>query len=194
MPSSDGWSASSAQRKRCAGIVRLPTDRERIQRLMEAFARAASGNVRVYFVGGTTAVLMGWRESTIYVDFVMRPDDDALLRSIPELKETLRINVELASPADFIPVPPGWEDRGLFITQLGRVAFYHFDLYAQALAKVERGHAQDLDDVHVMLERKIVEPSRALEYFTRIEPQLYRFPAIDPPSFRRAVEEAFVAG
>jgi hypothetical protein len=30
-----------------------------------------------------------------------------------------------------------------------------------------------------------------LEYFARIELELYRFPAIDAPSFRRAVEEAF---
>ncbi len=174
--------------------MRLPTDSQRIHLLMEAFGRAASGSVRVYFVGGTTAVLMGWRASTIDVDFVMRPDDDALLRSIPELKETLHINVELASPADFIPVPPGWEDRGIFIAQFGRVSFYHFDLYAQALAKVERGHAQDLADVRVMLERRIVEPARALEYFAGIEPQLYRFPGIDSASFRRAVEEAFSKG
>lgn len=174
--------------------MRLPTDRERIQRLMDAFGRAASENVRVYFVGGTTAVLMGWRESTIDVDFVMLPEDDALLRAIPELKETLHINVELASPADFIPVPQGWEDRGIFIAQRGRVSFYHFDLYAQALAKVERGHAQDIADVRVMLERKLIERSGAMEYFAQIEPQLYRFPAIDGASFRRAVEEVFAVG
>ncbi|MEX2153120.1 MAG: DUF6036 family nucleotidyltransferase [Gemmatimonadaceae bacterium] len=174
--------------------MRLPTDRARIQRLMEAFARAASKNVRIHFVGGTTAVLMGWRETTIDVDFVMRPEDDALLRAIPELKESLEINVELASPLDFIPVPPGWEDRGIFIAEMGRVRFYHFDSYAQALAKVERGHGQDLADVRVMLERKLVEPAKALDYFAQIEPQLYRFPAIDPASFRRAVEEVFETG
>jgi len=27
-------------------------------------------------------------------------------------------------------------------------------------------------------------------YFEQIEPDLYRYPALDPPSFRRAVEEA----
>jgi hypothetical protein len=174
--------------------MRQPTDRERIERLMDAFGRAASQSVRVFFVGGTTAVLMGWRESTIDVDFVMLPDDDALLRAIPELKETLHINVELASPADFIPVPQGWEDRGIFIAQRERVSFYHFDLYAQALAKVERGHAQDLADVRVMLERKLIERSGALAYFAGIEPHLYRFPAIDPASFRQAVDEAFTEG
>jgi hypothetical protein len=29
--------------------------------------------------------------------------------------------------------------------------------------------------------------------FSEIEPRLYRFPAIDPPSFRRAVEAAAAA-
>jgi hypothetical protein len=32
---------------------------------------------------------------------------------------------------------------------------------------------------------------RALAYFSRIEPELHRFPAIDAPAYRRAVEEMF---
>jgi uncharacterized nucleotidyltransferase DUF6036 len=171
--------------------VREEADRERIQRLMEAFGRAANGRVRVYLVGGTTAVLLGWRATTIDVDFVMRPEDDGILRALPALKETLRVNLEIASPAEFIPVPAGWEDRGLFVAQEGSVAFYHFDLYAQALAKVERGHRHDLADVREMIERRLVDPGHALEYFASMEPELFRFPAIDARSFRRAVEEAF---
>lgn len=158
---------------------------------MEAFGQAARSEVRVFLVGGATAVLMGWRPTTIDVDFVMRPEDDALFRAMPALKQTLQLNLELASPGDFIPVLPGWEDRGIFIAQTGRVTFFHYELYAQALAKVERGHRQDLEDVREMLGRGLVEPARALDYFSRIEPQLYRFPAIDPPSFRQAVERAF---
>jgi hypothetical protein len=171
--------------------MRAEADRERIRRLMEAFGRAATGNVRVYLVGGTTAVLLGWRTTPIDVDFVMRPEDEGLLRAVPALKESLEVNLEMASPADFIPVPTGWEERSPFVAQVGRVAFHHFDLYAQALAKVERGHRDDVTDVREMVARGLIEPRRAVEYFARMEPELYRFPAIDPPSFRRAVEEAF---
>ena len=39
-----------------------------------------------------------------------------------------------------------------------------------------------------MIQRGLVEPKRLLELFIAIENQLYRYPAIDPPSFRRAVE------
>ncbi len=172
--------------------MRDPVNAARVRLLMEAFGREAGcDGLRVYLVGGTTAVLLGWRETTVDVDFVMQPDDDVLLRAIPALKERLRMNVELASPADFIPVPPGWEERSPFVAHLGRVAFHHFDLYAQALAKVERGHERDLADVRAMVERGLVEPSRALAYFARVEPELYRFPAIHAPAFRRAVAEAF---
>ncbi len=158
---------------------------------MEALGRAARRDIRVYLVGGTTAVLLGWRPTTIDIDLVMQPEDDALLRVISELKESLQLNVELASPADFIPVPDGWEDRSIFITQVGRVSFYHYDLYAQALAKVERGHQQDLRDVQEMISRGLIDPEKARAYFARIEPALYRFPAVHAPAFRAAVDEAF---
>ncbi len=62
--------------------MRELADRERIQRLMAAFGRAARGDVRVYLVGGATAVLLGWRATTIDVDLVLRPEDDAVLRAV----------------------------------------------------------------------------------------------------------------
>lgn len=104
---------------------------------MERLGRAASAPVRVYLVGGTSAVLMGWRDATIDIDLAIRPHDDALLRAIPEAKNALDVNIELASPADFIPLPAGWEDRSPFVAQHHQVAFHHFDFYCQALAKLE---------------------------------------------------------
>jgi len=158
---------------------------------MHAVASEARRDLHVYFVGGTTAVLLGWRPTTVDVDLVMEPEDDAVMRAIPELKETLQLNVEFASPAHFIPVPAGWQERSVFIEQDGRVAFYHFDLYAQALAKVERSHPQDLADVREMLDRGLIEAAKAREYFRRMEPDLYRFPAIHSATFRKAVHAKF---
>jgi hypothetical protein len=171
--------------------MREIADRTRIEAFMAALARAARTTVRVYLVGGTTAVLLGWRDSTMDVDLVIESDSDALLRSIPEIKEQLHLNVELASPADFIPVTEGWADRSLFIATIGHATFYHYDLYAQALAKVERGHSRDLADVRSMIDRGLVTPAEARARFARIEPLLYRYPAIDPGTFRRSVDAAF---
>lgn len=143
----------------------------------------------MYFTGGATAVLEGWRSSTIDVDVTIVPETDRLFRTLPDLKEELQINVELVSPADFIPVPPGWEERSRFVAQEGQVTFLHFDPYAQALAKIERGHRQDLEDVQEMLGRGLVNRDRLWEYFDRIQPDLYRYPAVDGPTFQRAVEQ-----
>ena len=80
--------------------------------------------------------------------------------------------------------------RSIFVAREGSLSFYHFDPYAQALAKLERVHDQDLGDVRELVDRGLVEPVRALAYFEEIEPELYRFPAVDPRSFRKRVEEA----
>ena len=170
--------------------MRALADADRIRRFMRVLGAAATAEARVYFTGGATAVLHGWRESTIDVDIRPVPEHDALLRAIPRLKEQLDINVELASPDHFIPVKPGWEDRSPFVAREGHVSFHHFDLYAQALSKIERGHAQDVGDVQEMLRRGLVEREALAAYFEAIEPFLYRYPALDPPSFRRAVSDA----
>src|SRR5262249_43307800 len=39
------------------------------------------------------------------------------------------------------------------------------------------------------VQRGLVQPRALLEHFRRIEPRLYRYPAIDPQSFRRSVED-----
>lgn len=157
---------------------------------MRALGEAARDDTRVYFTGGATAVLYGWRASTVDVDVRFVPERDELYRAIPEVKERLALNVELASPADFIPVRPDWQERSPFIERDGRVAFHHFDLTAQALAKIERGHARDLEDVRELLSNRLVTPEGLSAYFEAIEPALYRFPAIDPTSFRARVETA----
>jgi hypothetical protein len=155
---------------------------------MKAVGRAGRTSARIYLVGGASAVMLGWRETTIDIDLKLVPELNDILRVIPELKERLEINVELASPDDFIPALPGWKERSPFIKKEGSIEFFHYDFYAQALAKIERGHTADLLDVEQMVERGLVEPSRLLKLFSHIEDQLYKYPAIDGRSFRHAVE------
>jgi len=166
-------------------------DEAHIERFMQALGRAARAEGRVYLAGGATAVLYGWRDSTIDVDIKVVPDSDELLREIPKLKEQLNLNVELAAPSDFIPVLDGWEERSPLIRRVGKVSFHHFDPVAQALSKAERGHEQDLLDIEQMIAGGLVDPADARAQFESMEPELFRFPAIDPDSFRRSVEELF---
>jgi hypothetical protein len=159
---------------------------------LRAFMRAIAAEARepgyIYLTGGASAVMRGWRDSTLDVDITILPENDRILRAIPDLKERLHVNVELASPADFVPALSGWEERSLFITRVGSVSFHHYDFYTQALSKLERAHHKDLLDVDSMIRDGLVDPKRLLSFFKDAEPALYRYPAVDPPTLRRAVE------
>jgi hypothetical protein len=173
--------------------MRRLADAARLRRFLQELARDADGETDVYLTGGATAVLVGWRESTVDADILIVPERDSLFRAIPRLKEELELNVEIASPAHFIPELPGWRERSLLVAREGRVTYRHYDPYAQALAKIERGHAKDQDDVAQMLRRGLVEPEKLRALFEAIAPSLYRFPAVDPRSFRKRLEDALEA-
>jgi hypothetical protein len=168
--------------------MRPRADAARILAFARELGQRATSPATLYLTGGATAVLEGWRATTVDIDIRLEPDADELLRLIPRLKESIGVNVELASPADFIPELPEWRERSASITREGNLDVLHFDHYSQALAKLERAFDQDLEDVREMINRRLVDPRRALALFTAIEPELFRFPAIDPPSFRSRVE------
>ena len=167
-------------------------DADGVRRFARELGRATTTSARLYLVGGASAVLEGWRASTLDIDLRLEPDDDELLRQLPQLKQRLDVNVELASPLDFVPELPGWRDRSPFLFREGRIDVHHFDFYSQAVAKLERGFEQDLADVDSMVAAGVVEPARLLALYERIEDELFRFPAVDPASLRAAVER--VAG
>ena len=94
---------------------------------MRGLAAEAEADGRVYLTGGVSALLMRWREATIDIDVKFVPDHDALFRALPQLKERLAMNIELAAPDQFIPAIDGWEDRSALIGVEGRLSFHHYD-------------------------------------------------------------------
>jgi len=169
--------------------MRELTDASRLDRFMRELARAARGAATVYLTGGASAVLLGWRATTLDVDLKLVPEGDELLRAIAKLKDELKLNVELAAPDQFLPALPQWRERSVFIVRHDPLSFFHYDFYAQALAKLERGHAHDLVDVASMRAAGLVQDAGLRDLFAAIQPQLYRFPAIDAADFARRVEE-----
>jgi hypothetical protein len=168
--------------------VRTAADAERIAQLARELGRVVPPGSRMYLTGGATAVLEGWRESTVDVDVRFEPDSDAALSRIRDLKEELDLNVELASPLDFLPPLPGWQERSRFRLREGNLEVFDFDPYSQAMSKLTRGFDLDLADVRSMVESGQVEPTKLRELLEAIEPELFRFPAVDPPSLRAAAE------
>jgi hypothetical protein len=170
--------------------MREDADAAKVRRLMDELGRRARGPGRVYFTGGATAVLIGWRTSTIDVDLKLDPEPAGVFEAIAQLKDELAINVELAAPDQFIPPLPGWREHSRFIGKHGPIEFFHYDLRAQALSKIERGHAKDVDDVRAMISSRLVDPTELRVAFDAIEPELVRYPALDADLFRQKLEEA----
>ena len=169
--------------------MRAETDLAKLKSFMVALGEQVRGGGRIYLTGGATAVLHGWRSMTIDIDLKPDPEPLGLFEALATLKDQLDINVELASPDQFIPAIPGWRERSLFIARHRLLEFFHYDLYGQALSKLQRRHDRDLQDVRSMLRAKLVARDRLREMFTLIQPQLIRYPAIDPASFEAAVLE-----
>lgn len=156
---------------------------------MRELGATAKSAGSVYFAGGSTALLLGLREQTIDIDLKFDPEPEGVFEAIALLKEKLEINVELASPGDFIPPPADWRARSIEIATFGALRFFHYDLVAQVLAKVERGHAQDLRDALDLVRRGFVRKEDLAEKFSEIKPKLVRYPAIDPNQFERKIRE-----
>src|SRR5580658_8290916 len=171
--------------------MRLETDKIKIESFMASMGKQVRGKGRIYLAGGATAVLYGWRSMTIDIDIKPEPEPAGLFEAIALLKEELDINVELACPDQFIPAIPGWRERSLFIAIHGFIEFFHYDPYGQALAKLHRGHPRDLLDAQSLLRFGLIERDRLRELFSMIEPQLIRYPAIDPLVFRAAVTQFY---
>jgi len=133
---------------------RPPVDPQRIEEFLRRLGERFRRPGRVYLVGGTTMVFEGFRQQTLDIDIafeVAAPDHGAFIQAVRDLKKELKVNIEEASPGDFIPLPEGYRDRAQFIGRYGQLDVFHFDLYSMALSKIERGTEEDLADVLALL-------------------------------------------
>lgn len=169
--------------------MREEITRQRLDLLMKELARRAPrrGSYRVYFVGGATAVYLGWRRSSIDVD--LYSDQDVVFRNIQEIKERLNINIEFARPEDFVPPLKGTTNRHVFIDTVGAITFYHYDPYAQLLSKVVRGFQRDLDDAREFISSGIVDPRKLRSLVAAIPDSAYaRYPSVSRGGIENAIE------
>lgn len=102
--------------------MRPPVDEARVRELARRLGHIARGPTRIYLTGTGVSCARGWRASTVDIDMRFEPDADELLRELPSLKEQMGVNIELASPPDFIPELPGWRRRSPLVLQEGNVA------------------------------------------------------------------------
>jgi hypothetical protein len=151
--------------------MRRPVDAPRIREFLQALGSRFRHPGRVYLVGGTTIVLQGLRAQSADIDLTFETDPAhraELVRAIRELKDSMDVNVEEVSPAEFIPLPEGHESRAAFVGRYGFLDVYHFDPYSTALSKIERGADKDFDDVRALIRSGMIAWGRLKGYFDRV--------------------------
>ncbi len=72
--------------------MRRIVDAQRVREFMRALGAEADAPSRVYFTGGATAVLTGWRSTTIDLDIKILPESDRLFRSSGATSRTWRMS------------------------------------------------------------------------------------------------------
>src|SRR5438067_13167093 len=82
-----------------------------LKKFMQKLAASALSPGKVYFTGGATALLLGFREQTLDIDLKLDPEPKGVFEAIATLKNELNVNVELASPDDFIPAAADWREH-----------------------------------------------------------------------------------
>lgn len=168
--------------------MRRPLDPERLRKVLEALGRACRGPGVLYLTGGATALLEGWRDSTVDVDLKLDPEPEGVFSAIARIKEELDVNVELASPADFLPELREWRSESRLVGRFGPIEVRHYDFRAQALSKLARGFERDLDDVQAMLDRGLVTRDGLRAALAEMMPRLERFPRVDPAALHESLE------
>lgn len=169
--------------------MRSNVDPEKLEQLMDILGKEARGSGSIYFTGGASALLIGWRSSTVDVDIRLDPEPSGIFQAIAKIKQDLNINIELASPQDFLPPLPEWRERSVFIGKKGQISFYHYDFTAQALSKLSRGYDRDINDVQSMFEQGLFSLANLRDCFEVIEPDLIRFPSLNPDVLKSRVEK-----
>ncbi len=171
---------------------REPLTPERIRAFLEALGREFRHPARLFLSGGEGLVWRGLRGSTRDLDVTYEVDPQwhgAWISALRELILRTSTSVEEAGPADFIPLPPGAAGRAEFVGRFGTVDVFLFDPYSVALSKLERGHAQDLDDVRALLAKGVLDPAELRRLFEAIVPA-YEKAGLrsDPARYRAALD------
>jgi hypothetical protein len=166
-------------------------DKQKLIEFLTQLGKSARSKGACYLTGGASALLVGWRQTTLDVDVKFDPEPAGVFDAIAELKKSLQINIELASPDHFIPVTQEWKNHSPFVGQYGDLSVYHFDFTAQSLSKIERGHPKDLLDAREMLRRGLTSKAQLAAMLLAIRPSIRRYPALDEDDFVRRIE-AFV--
>ncbi len=166
-----------------------------VRRILVGSAPLPDGSSRtwsLYLVAGTSHLAEGWRDRVPQLELAGDSDGAGVLGdAVREAGAALDLRVVWESPADVIPLPPGWSERARPVRAGlagagGPLEVLHFDPYSVVLRLVARG---DEPDYVVALEYQRRGWVDLAQLETRLTAVVPRFTsetlAQDPAEFRR---------
>ncbi len=97
-------------------MPRRDATRAEITAFLRELGRRFKGSGSLFLVGGSMLVYQGYRPRTVDIDYrieLTSGDDGEFIQALRATQRVIDLNVEAASPADFIPLPQGWRDRAI---------------------------------------------------------------------------------
>jgi len=167
--------------------MRPGVDKAAIESFLQQLGRTFHKQARLYLAGGAALVHLGVRPGfTQDIDIqVGGTNEGELIVAIQGLIQQMQVNVEFASPADFMPLPSQWETHARFIGRYGMIDVFYFDFYSIALSKIERGNERDIADVKLLVRQGIITLNELDAAYQEVLSHLGkgRYPRITPQRF-----------
>src|SRR6185312_13080072 len=165
----------------CEMSMRHNVAKADIERFLSTLGRTFRKPGRLYLAGGAALVHLGLRSgSTVDIDVALEStNEDEMVTAIRRIVEQMQINVEFASPGDFIPLPTQWMTQAKYIKRYGSVDAFYFDFYSLALSKISRGTDRDLIDVKLLVQQKVITLYELDAAYHEILPRMGKRPYIN---------------
>lgn len=167
--------------------MRPGVDKAAIESFLRQLGRTFRKRGRLYLVGGAALVHLGLRSGlTQDIDVqVGGANEGELIVAIQQLIQQMQINVEFASPGDFMPLPSQWEAHARYVGRYGQIDVFYFDFYSIALSKIERGNDRDIADVKLLVQQGVITLSELDAAYQEVLAQLGkgRYPRVTPQQF-----------
>ncbi len=167
--------------------MRPNVDKQAIESFLQQLGRTFRKSGRLYLVGGAALVHAGVRPGfTQDIDIqVGGANEGEFIIGIQRLIQQMQINIEFASPKDFIPLPSQWEAHAQYVGRYGQIDVFYFDFYSIALSKIERGTTRDIEDVKLLVQQQRIGLDELDAAYQEVFAQLGkgRYPKITPERF-----------
>jgi len=161
--------------------------RATIDQFLDTLSQFSPEYGRLYLAGEAAIVRLGLRSGkSTTIDLVVDAfDAGQMFQALQRTMEMTRINVQLTSPEDHIPVPWNWDARARYIGTYGALEAYYFDLPSEALAKIVFSNQDDLNDVQLMIQHRIITLNEVDDTYLEVQPRMGKRPYehIEPQAF-----------